>query len=100
MEMNMEKLTLNRQYAFTNYILPSLQPTPYFKVLCNQREIFGYLIQCKTGHSYFGDYYQSAVAYSALIEKKYKYISISSTNISNIRTTAKFSAISQASYIC
>jgi len=29
--------------------------------LHNQREIFGHLIQCKTGHGYFGDYYQSAV---------------------------------------
>ena len=39
-------------------------------------------------------------AYSALTEKKYKYISISSTHTSNIRTTAKSSVISQASYIC
>jgi len=29
--------------------------------LCNQREIFDHLIQCRTGHSYFGDYYQSAI---------------------------------------
>jgi len=30
--------------------------------LYNQREIFGCLIQCRTGHGYFGDYYQSTVA--------------------------------------
>ena len=29
----------------------------HFKALCNQREIFGCLIQCRTSHSYFKDYY-------------------------------------------
>ena len=44
-----------------NCIPPSLQLTPHFKALCNQREIFGYLMQCRTGHGYFRNYYQSTV---------------------------------------
>ena len=51
----------NRQYGPANHILLSLQSTPYFKALYNQREIFCYLMQCRIGHSYFRDYYQSAV---------------------------------------
>jgi len=51
----------NRQYGLVNYIPPSLQPIFHFKALYNQREIFGRLIQCRIGHGYFGDYYQSAV---------------------------------------
>ena len=51
----------NRRYGPANRIPPSLQPTPHFKALHNQREIFGCLIQCRTGHSYFEDYYQSTV---------------------------------------
>jgi len=38
-------------------------------------------------------------AYPAFVEKKYKYISISSTYISNMRITVKSSTISQAPYI-
>jgi len=37
--------------------------------------------------------------YPALIERNYKYMSISSTPAPNMRTTTKFSAISQALYI-
>ena len=51
----------NGRYGPANRIPPSLQPTPHFKALRNQREIFGRLIQCRTGHGYFGDYYRSAV---------------------------------------
>ena len=39
-------------------------------------------------------------AYPALVEKKYKHISTSSTHAPNMRTTTKFSAMSQAPYIC
>jgi len=39
-------------------------------------------------------------AYPALVEKKYKHISTSSTCAPNMRITAKSSAISQAPYIC
>jgi len=39
-------------------------------------------------------------AYSALVEKKYKHISTSSTHAPNMRTTAKSSAMSQTPYIC
>jgi len=38
-------------------------------------------------------------AYSALVEKKYKHVSTSSTYAPNMRTTAKSSAISQTPYI-
>ena len=51
----------NKQYGLANCIPPYLQPTPYFKALCNQREIFGCLMQYRTDHSYFRDYYWSAV---------------------------------------
>jgi len=39
-------------------------------------------------------------AYSALVEKKYKHVSISSTHAPNMRTTTKSSAMSQTPYIC
>jgi len=38
-------------------------------------------------------------AYPALVEKKYKHISISLTHVPNMRTTAKSFAMSQAPYI-
>ena len=38
--------------------------------------------------------------YPALVEKKYKHISTSSTHASNMRTTAKSSTMSQTPYIC
>ena len=39
-------------------------------------------------------------AYPALVEKKYKHVSTSSTRAPNMRTTAKSSAMSQTPYIC
>jgi len=39
-------------------------------------------------------------AYSALVEKKYKHVSTSSTCVPNMRITAKSSAMSQTLYIC
>jgi len=39
-------------------------------------------------------------AYPALVEKKYKHVSTSSTRAPNTRTTAKSSAMSQTPYIC
>ena len=39
-------------------------------------------------------------AYPALVEKKYKHISTSSTHAPNMRTTTKSSAMSQTPYIC
>jgi len=38
-------------------------------------------------------------AYPALVKKKYKHVSTSSTHAPNMRTTAKFSTMSQAPYI-
>ena len=52
----------NGWYGPANHIPPSLQSIPHFKALHNQREIFGCLIQCRTGHGYFGDYYWSTVS--------------------------------------
>ena len=52
----------NGWYGLANHTPPSFQPTSHFKALHNQREIFGYLVQCRTGYSYFGDYYQFAVS--------------------------------------
>ena len=42
----------------------------------------------------------SQKVYSTLIKKKYKYESILLTYVPNMRTTAKFSAMSQAPYTC
>ena len=39
-------------------------------------------------------------AYPALVKKKYKYVSTSLIHALNMRTTAKFSTMSQALYIC
>jgi len=48
-------------WAIANQILPSLNPTPYFLALVDRRELFERLLQCKTGHSYSGEYYRRFV---------------------------------------
>ena len=47
------------RYAISNRIKPSLNPTPHFKSLKNNREVFGRVIQCRTGHAYTGDFRRS-----------------------------------------
>ena len=47
------------RYAIANRLKPSLNPTTHFKNLKNNREIFGRVIQCRTGHSYTGDFRRS-----------------------------------------
>jgi ribonuclease HI len=47
------------RYAIANRIKPSLNPTQHFKELKNKREIFGRVIQCRTGHSYTGEFRQA-----------------------------------------
>jgi len=43
-------------WATANWIPLSLNPTPHFLALADRRELFGQLLQCKTGHSYSGEY--------------------------------------------
>ena len=47
------------RYAISNRIKPSLKPSPHFKELKNKREVFGRVLQCRTGHSYTGEFRQS-----------------------------------------
>lgn len=45
-----------RGYPIANRISPSLNPTKHFTELQNQREVFGRLVQCRTGHTYTGEF--------------------------------------------
>ena len=47
------------RYAISNRIKPSLNPTHHFLNLKSNRETFGRLIQCRMGHSYTGEFWQS-----------------------------------------
>ena len=47
------------RYAIANQIPPSLKPTPHFTSLKNKREVFGRVTQCRTGHSYTGEFRRS-----------------------------------------
>ncbi|TFK58962.1 hypothetical protein BDN72DRAFT_873108 [Pluteus cervinus] len=38
--------------TIANRIPPSLNPTPHFKTLRRNRELFGRIVQCRTGHAY------------------------------------------------
>ena len=40
---------------------PSLQPPHHFLKLAVKRELFGCLLQCRTGHGYIGEYYRRFV---------------------------------------
>lgn len=44
------------RFAISNRIPPSLKPTKHFIELKDQREIFGRLVQCRTGHAYTGEF--------------------------------------------
>ena len=46
------------RYAIANRIEPSLNPTKHFQLLKDKREIFGRVIQCRTGHAYTGEFRQ------------------------------------------
>ena len=45
------------QYAIANLSPPSLKTTNHFEELEDRRELFGRLLQCRTGHNYSGEYY-------------------------------------------
>jgi ribonuclease HI len=49
------------QYAIANLSPPSLRTTRHFEDLKDQRELFGRLLQCRTGHNYSGEYYAKFV---------------------------------------
>jgi len=44
------------KFAIANRIPLSLKPTKHFTELKNQWEVFGCLIQCRTGHAYTGEF--------------------------------------------
>jgi ribonuclease HI len=52
------------RYAVANRLEPSLNPTKHFQNLKQNREIFGRLVQCRTGHAYTGDFRQSFIPLS------------------------------------
>ena len=47
------------RYAIANRITPSLNPTKHFQQLRCKREIFGRVLQCRTGHAYTGEFRQT-----------------------------------------
>ena len=52
------------RFAIANRIKPSLSPTSHFVNLKSNREAFGRLLQCRTGHSYTGEFRQSFIPLS------------------------------------
>jgi ribonuclease HI len=53
-----EKQPPSGRYAISNRFPPSIRPTPHFKQLKNDRELFGRLTQCRIGHGYTGEFRQ------------------------------------------
>ena len=51
-----QKAPRKGRFAIANRIPPSLNPTKHFTELQNQREVFGCLVQCRTGHAYTGEF--------------------------------------------
>jgi len=51
-----QKAPRRGRFAIANRIPPSLNPTKHFTELQNQCEVFGHLIQCRTGHAYMGEF--------------------------------------------
>ncbi|KAK0203621.1 RnaseH domain, transposon factor [Desarmillaria ectypa] len=43
------------RYATANRFPPSLRPTQHFLDLAGKREVYGQVLQCRTGHRYIGD---------------------------------------------
>ncbi|KAK0485344.1 hypothetical protein EDD18DRAFT_1053228, partial [Armillaria luteobubalina] len=48
-------------FAPSNRIAPSLKPTKHFHELHGNQEVFGRLVQCRTGHCFAGEYYSRFV---------------------------------------
>jgi len=51
-----QKAPRKGRFAISNRIPPSLNPTKHFITLKDQREVFGRLVQCRTGHAYTGEF--------------------------------------------
>lgn len=49
------------RFAVANRIPPSLKPTAHFVALQKEREVFGRVVQCRTGHCFQGAYYEQSV---------------------------------------
>jgi len=49
------------RFAIANRISPSTKSTPHFRLLKDKREVFGRLVQCRTGNGYTGEYYSRMV---------------------------------------
>jgi hypothetical protein len=52
-------------FAIANRIKPSLKPTKQFLNLKDRREVFGRVVQCRTGHAYTGEFRRSFLPLSA-----------------------------------
>ena len=48
--------TRKGRFAIANRIPSSLNLTKHFTGLQNQREVFGRLVQCRTGYAYMGEF--------------------------------------------
>jgi hypothetical protein len=44
------------RFAIANRLKPSLNPTKHFVNLKDNREVFGRVLQCRTGHAYLGEF--------------------------------------------
>ena len=53
-----DKRPMEGRYAISNRIRPSLKTTLRFRKLDDEREIFGRMVQCRSGHAYTGEFRQ------------------------------------------
>jgi ribonuclease HI len=53
-----KKSAMTGRFAIANRLLPSLKPTHHFITLKGNRELFGRTLQCRTGHTYTGEFRQ------------------------------------------
>ncbi|KIK58037.1 hypothetical protein GYMLUDRAFT_124196, partial [Collybiopsis luxurians FD-317 M1] len=56
-----DKRSIHGRFTIANRIPPSLKPTQRLKE--TSREIFGRLMQCRTGHDYIGKYFDKFVPF-------------------------------------
>ncbi len=66
------------RFGLANRLEPKLRPTQRFKE--TPREIFGRLIQCRTGHAHVGEYYDFSTfqrQLTANVASDYKHVNIS-----------------------
>jgi len=51
-----ENQTKTGHFAISNRLRPSLKPTKRFKDLQEEREVWGRVVQCRTGHAFTGEF--------------------------------------------